>query len=236
MHPETINRILSKTELGYDQMAEKFSHTRKNFWGDLAFIADYVTDGDKILDYGCGNGRLLEILKNKKIEYVGVDISQKLISLAKEKYPDYSESFAKITGLASLAFPDNYFNRIISVAVFHHFPEEYAREMAKELYRITKPGGTVIITAWNLWQKKRRKNIFNFSAILGKIFQSGAYRGYGLGDIFVPFQNNQGGVFKRYHRVYTKKSLARVFFSAGFEVEKCFLVGGKNIVLVAKKK
>ena len=82
MNPETINRILSETESGYDQMAEKFSGTRKNFWGDLAFIADYIFDGDKILDYGCGNGRLLEILKNKKIDYVGVDVSQKLIDLA----------------------------------------------------------------------------------------------------------------------------------------------------------
>jgi ubiquinone/menaquinone biosynthesis C-methylase UbiE len=236
MNQKTINQILGETEVGYDQMADKFSHTRKNFWGDLAFMADYIEDGDRILDFGCGNGRLLEILKDKKIEYSGVDISQKLISLAKEKYPDYSESFAKIAGLASLAFPDNYFNRIISVAVFHHFPQKYAREMAKELFRITKPGGTVVVTVWNLWQKKRRKNIFNFFAILGKIFQSGAYRGYGLGDILVPFQNNQGGVFKRYHRVYTKKSLTKVFFSAGFEVEKCFLAGGKNIVLIARKK
>ncbi|MCX6762047.1 MAG: class I SAM-dependent methyltransferase [Candidatus Moranbacteria bacterium] len=236
MRKEIINRILYETESGYDQMADKFSHTRKNFWGDLAFIADYITDGDKILDYGCGNGRLLEILKDKKIEYVGVDISQKLIDLAKAKYPKYSQSFQKITGQTSLAFPADFFNRIISVAVFHHFPEKYATEMARELCRITKPGGTVVITAWNLWQKKRRKNIFNFSAILGKIFQTGAYHGYGLGDVLIPFRNNEGNVFKRYHRVYTKSSLSAVFQSAGFEIEKCYLANGKNIVLVARKK
>ncbi|MFA5962177.1 MAG: class I SAM-dependent methyltransferase [Parcubacteria group bacterium] len=236
MQQEIINKILNETESGYDQMAEKFSHTRKNFWCDLAFIADYVEDGDKILDYGCGNGRLLEILKDKKIEYVGVDVSQKLIDLAKVKYPEHKASFSKISSLASLAFPDNYFNRIISVAVFHHFPEKYAREMARELFRITKPGGTIVITAWNLWQKKRRKNIFNFSSLLGKIFQIGAYRGFGFGDILVPFQDNEGGVFKRYHRVYTKSSLVEIFQSAGFEIEKCFLASGKNIVLIARKK
>jgi len=236
MRKETINRILNETESGYDQMAEKFSHTRKNFWGDLAFIADYISDGDKILDYGCGNGRLLEILKDKRIEYVGVDVSQKLIDLAKAKYPDRGESFSKISSLASLAFPADFFNRIISVAVFHHFPEKYARDMAQELFRITRPGGTVVITVWNLWQKKRRKNIFNPSAFFGKIFQVGEYRGYGFGDILVPFQNNQGGIFKRYHRVYTRSSLSVIFLSAGFEVEKCFLANGKNIVLVARKK
>lgn len=236
MKQKTINKILKETEVGYDQMAEKFSHTRKNFWGDLAFIADYVADGDKILDYGCGNGRLLEILKDKKIDYTGADISQKLIELAKEKYTDRVESFFKISSLGSLAFPDNYFNRIISIAVFHHFPEKYAREMARELFRITKPGGKVVIAAWNLWQKKRRKNIFNLSAILGKIFQTEKYSGFGFSDILVPFQDNQGGVFNRYHRVYTERSLSKIFSSAGFEVEKCFLVGGKNIVLIATKK
>jgi ubiquinone/menaquinone biosynthesis C-methylase UbiE len=235
MHKEAIDRILSETELGYDQMAYKFSNTRKFFWGDLSFIADHISDGDKILDYGCGNGRLLGILKNKKIEYVGVDISQKLINLAKEKYPELEASFSKITSQTSLAFPNDFFNRIISVAVFHHFPKKYACEMAKELYRITKPEGTVIVAVWNLWQKKRRKNIFNFSAILGKIFQVGAYRGFGFWDILVPFQNNQGEVFKRYHRVYTERSLAEIFSSAGFEVEKCFLAEGRNIILIAKK-
>ena len=230
-----INKILSETEIGYDQMADKFSHTRKNFWGDLALIADYISDGDRLLDYGCGNGRLLEILKDKQIEYVGVDISQKLITLAKAKYPEFGASFSKISSLPSLAFPDNFFNRIISVAVFHHFPERHAREMAKDLYRITKPGGTVIITAWNLWQKSKRKHIFNFPAILGKIFQRGEYRGYGFFDVLIPFQNNEGEVFKRYHRVYTKNSLSAIFQSASFEIEKCFLAGGKNIVLVARK-
>jgi ubiquinone/menaquinone biosynthesis C-methylase UbiE len=236
MRPEVINKILRETEIGYDQMADKFSNTRKNFWGDLAFISDYVKDGDRILDYGCGNGRLLEILKDKNIEYIGLDISQKLIDLAKAKYPERVESFFKISSLSSLAFPDDFFNRIISVAVFHHFPEKYAKEMAKELFRITKPDGTLIVTVWNLWQKKRRKNIFNFTAILGKIFQKGEYRGFGFRDILVPFQNNQGGVFKRYHRVYTIRSLAEVFLFAGFEVEKCFLENEKNIVLIARKK
>ncbi|MEI7425809.1 MAG: class I SAM-dependent methyltransferase [Candidatus Moraniibacteriota bacterium] len=236
MRLEIINKILSETENGYDQVADKFSHTRKNFWGDLIFLADYVSDGDNVLDYGCGNGRLLEILNNKKIDYVGVDVSQKLIDIAKTKYPNKINYFSKIAGQASLAFPDDFFNKIISVAVFHHFPEKYAETMARELYRITKPNGQVVVTTWNLWQKKRRKNIFNLSALLEKIFQSKKYCGFGFSDVLVPFRDNQGKVFNRYHRVYTKNSLSKIFLSAGFEIEKCFLVNEKNIILVARKK
>lgn len=236
MREEKIIKIFSELELGYNQMADKFSNTRKNFWRDLEFIADYIGDGDVVLDYGCGNGRFLEIIKNKKINYTGVDISQKLIDLARKKYPNQKNSFFKIASQASLAFSDNFFNRIISVAVFHHFPEEYAREKARELYRITKPGGQVIITTWNLWQKKHWKNIFNFFISVGKIFHIGKYADFGFYDIFVPFKNNQGAVFNRYHRVYTGNSLAKIFLSAGFEIEKCFLQNKKNIVLIVRKK
>ena len=235
MNSEKTNEILNNLETGYDQMSDKFSNTRKNFWADLEFIKNYIDNGDKILDYGCGNGRLLEILKNKKLKYYGVDISQKLIELAKQKYPEFAGNFMKISSQSSLAFPDNFFNKIISVAVFHHFPEKYAQNMAKELYRVIQPEGIAIVTVWNLYQKNRRKNIFNPVVLIKKIFNIGEYAGFGFGDILIPFQNNQGEVFKRYHRVYTEKSLLNIFLSAGFEIEKSFLANEKNIVIIMKK-
>ncbi len=235
MNSEKTNKILNNLELGYNLVADKFSGTRAFFWSDLAFIADYIDNGDKILDFGCGNGRLLEILKNKKINYAGADISQKLIELAKEKYPEFADNFTKISSSTSLPFPDNFFNKIISVAVFHHFPEKYAQDMAKELYRVIQPEGTAIVTAWNLFQKKKRKNILSPVVIIKKIFHIGEYAGFSFFDILIPFRNNKGEIFKRYHRVYTKKSLANIFLSAGFEIEKCFLANGKNIVIIIKK-
>lgn len=227
---------MDELEVGYDQMSDKFSNTRSFFWKDLAFIADYIKSGNNVLDYGCGNGRLLEILKNKRIDYTGVDISQKLIDLAKTKYPEHKENFFKIASQDSLAFSDNFFNSIIAIAVFHHFPKDYTQKMAREFYRITKPGGFVVVTAWNLWQKKFWKHIFNFSILMKKIFQSGRFSGFGFRDIFVPFKNNGSEVFNRYHRVYTKKELADIFVEAGFEIEKCSLVNNRNIVIIARKK
>lgn len=226
---------MTDLECGYDQMAGKFSGTRTFFWPDLAFIADYIENNDKVLDYGCGNGRLLEVLKGKKINYTGVDVSRKLIELAREKYPEYCQAFLKAASQGSLAFPADFFNKVISIAVFHHFPRDYAEKAAKELYRVTKPNGVVIITVWNLWQKKHWKHIFNPTALFNKTFQLGNYAGLGLRDIFVPFRNNQGEVFSRYHRVYTRGELVNIFLAAGFRIENCFLVNNKNIVLIATK-
>jgi len=91
-----INKILQETEVGYDMMSQKFSETRKFFWRGLEFIGDYAKDGDKILDFGCGNGRLLELFNQKNIEYFGVDVSQKLIDSAKNKYAGSNITFSKI--------------------------------------------------------------------------------------------------------------------------------------------
>ncbi len=230
MKTEDSNKILSETEAGYDQMAEKFSGTRNFFWSDLEFIKDHVKEGDKVLDFGCGNGRLLEILKDKNMSYAGVDVSRKLIDLAKEKYPDFAGNFTKISGSDSLPFPDDFFNKVVSIAVFHHFPKKYAKEMAKELYRVMKKDGILIVTAWNLWQPKYRKYIFQ--NIMRKIFGKSDLDFF---DCEIPFKDNSGEIFYRFHRAYDEKELAKLFFKAGFKIEKTSIVNGRNIIWIAKK-
>jgi tRNA (uracil-5-)-methyltransferase TRM9 len=250
MISKKTSKIFSDLESGYNQMAEKFSETRKYFWRDLEFIADIVKDGDKILDFGCGNGRLLEILKNKKIEYFGVDISGELIKLAEQKYQGKNIKFQKISSQDILSptksgkaisvkkgyikgklsqdfdkrdlvgdkpFPDEYFNISISIAVFHHFPPEHAQKMAKELFRVTRKGGLIIVTVWNLEQEKYKKYL--------------AKKGEG----YIPFKDNDGKIFERYHKKYNIKDLENIFSSAGFETKKCELVNGKNIIYIGAK-
>ena len=246
MYQNQANKILSELESGYDQMAQKFSETRKFFWRDLEFVADYIKNGDKILDFGCGNGRILEILENKNISYIGADISGKLIKLAKDKYQGENIKFQKISGQASLShtkfsklmlseqecdkgnlseknlvrdkpFPDEYFDVVISIAVFHHFPPEYAQKMAGELYRVAKTGGKIILTVWNLEQEKYRKYLSK------------------NGEGYIPFKNNSGEIFNRYHHLYTKKSLEEMFFKAGFKILKSEVINGKNILLIGEK-
>ena len=162
MKDKVARKILSQTRHGYDMVSKKFSQTRKYFWRGLEFIADYSKDGSMVFDYGCGNGRLLEILKDKNIKYYGVDVSKQLIDSANEKYGSEKVTFKSISSSQDrLAFPEANFNSVYSIAVFHHFPgDEYREFMARVLFRVTKPGGYIVVTVWNLWQKKYLKNIF----------------------------------------------------------------------------
>lgn len=230
MDQETAEKILKETEAGYDLISGKFSQTRKYFWRGLEFIAGYVKNGDNVLDFGCGNGRLLELFSNKKIDYYGTDVSEKLIGLAQQKYAS-ARFFKTNPSQTSLAFTDNFFNTVYSIAVFHHFPsKKYREDVARELYRVTKKDGHIIITVWNLYQKKYIKNILcNWK---NKIFGKSSLD---WNDCYISFTDNEGKKFQRFHHVFIKMELKKLFSSAGFEMERCVVINNRNIVFIGRK-
>jgi len=239
-------RILHETEQGYDRMVEKFSQTRKHFWKELEFINNYAASGNRILDYGCGNGRLLELFSAKTIDYIGLDISGKMVNMAKGMHSDPMVKFRKITSFDSLTFPGNYFNAVYSIAVFHHLPSKALRQkVARELYRVTAPGGFIIVTVWNLWpastrgdrsstrggQKKYLKNILiNWANKI--IFKSTL----DWNDCWIDFKDNKGNLFNRYHHAFRKNELKRLFLDAGFALERSEVIKGRNIIFIGKKR
>jgi len=247
MRKEIVKKILKETETGYDLISEKFSQTRNKFWGGLESINKYTKNGGKILDFGCGNGRLLEILGNKNISYVGVDVSQELIILAENNHAN-KEGFENIQFLKishdfkRLAFPDGFFDTTYSIAVFHHLPSEKIRlDKARELYRVTNSGGYVIITVWNLWPacNALRSNAGRQNKYFKKILKNWIDKIMGKSDLdwndcLISFTNNEGKTFNRYHHAFTKNDLKKTFLKAGFKVKKVAVMDG-NIVLIGRK-
>lgn len=259
MNNDIAKKILQETEIGYDAIAIKFSQTRKHFWRELEFLKDYTHPGDKVFDFGCGNGRLLELIADvPDVEYYGADVSQKLIDIAKDRYVASNADFSKINPIQdTLPFENNYFNTVYSIAVFHHFPsKEYRGKMARELYRVTKKDGYVIITVWNLFpaaaslwrgkQKKYFKNILKnwLDKVRGKSeleindcmisFTDNEVRPVKSDEVGVK-QFNRVNKFERFHHAFTKRELKKLFERAGLEIEKCEIVNGRNIVLIGKK-
>src|SRR3989344_2355970 len=188
MDQDYAQYLLKKTIENYNLTAEDFSRTRRYVWPGFEPLAQYAEPNDKVLDLGCGNGRLLDLLRDKKINYIGVDNSAALITLAQKRYP--AADF-RIGDALKISFASNYFDKIYSVAVLHHIPSEELRlEFLEEVKRVLRPGGLLILTVWNLWQWRSFK--YNLKYITLKIL---GLSKLDFKDIFVPWAKTRQRYF-----------------------------------------
>ncbi len=103
------------------------------------------TEGDTILDAGCGKGRNLKWFSQNDFNFYGIDAIDKNINTAKEIYPKQQENFY-VNQLDNLDFDDNKFNHIICIAVLHFAKNKtHFIKMLSELVRVLKPNGTIFI-------------------------------------------------------------------------------------------
>lgn len=222
--------ILKKTEKDYDLISDKFSETRNKPWKEFEFLFEEMPEGVRVLDLGCGNGRFYQIFKEKKVEYVGIDKSEKLIEKAKENFPE--ADFVVGDGL-DMPFSNDEFDYVFSIAVFHHIPSEKMRiKFLKEIKRVLKKDGKLRLSVWNLISTNKKIYFKNIKEkITGKI---------GLRDVFLPWKNNQKEVVtRRYYHFFKEKELEKLAEKSGFEVEKIFSKGKgvkSNIFLFAKNE
>ena len=195
-------------------------------------MKSYIKKGDRILDLGCGNGRLFDLFRimgvQDKIEYVGIDGSEKFIEIAKQRYGNCFQ----VADILNLPFSDNYFDTIWSIAVFHHIPSKELRLLAlKEMKRVLKDKGRIIITCWNLYQKDYLSLLLRY--FFRKIFNKSRLD---FKDVFVPWGNSN---IKRYYHAFTKKELEELFKESGLGIiESKFLRRNNkktNILIVAEK-
>ncbi len=102
MDKQTQQNLLDLVKKSYEQIAEDFDITRqKHLWPEIIKLASQVKDGDKVLDVGCGNGRLTKAFAGKRVKYVGVDNSEKMIETARENSRTVIADTSKATSYLS---------------------------------------------------------------------------------------------------------------------------------------
>jgi ubiquinone/menaquinone biosynthesis C-methylase UbiE len=100
-----------------------------------------------ILDWGCGPGRIIrhlpEVIGNS-CSFYGTDYNEKSIAWCSENLKKIH--FNKNELKASLPYEDNFFGVIYGLSIFTHLSETMHHSWFKELYRILKPGGIMLLT------------------------------------------------------------------------------------------
>ncbi|MBU0732094.1 class I SAM-dependent methyltransferase [Patescibacteria group bacterium] len=225
MQPSQAREILAQVKADYDKIAPHFAQTRAQGWSEYEEFKPYLKKGDEVLDLGCGNGRLVEFLIPLGIKYTGCDNSNQLLKFASEKYTD--TKFV-VGDFMHPPFEKEEFDVVMAIASLHHVPSGELRLRAlKEIYRILKPGGYLLMTNWYLYQKKYKKYIKNNKGKMDK------------GDAIIPWKDKYGNTqAERYYHAFKQKELSKLARQIGFKVISQNMNESKqerNIVSIWKK-
>jgi ubiquinone/menaquinone biosynthesis C-methylase UbiE len=164
----------------YENIANSFSDTRYTSW---KWIDDFITSFQSnsiILDIGCGNGRNMT---NKNYNFYGLDNCNKFIELSKKITPN-----VVLSEMTNLPFQDNNFDAIISIASFHHLSTINRRlECLKEMHRVLKLNGKILLSIWSINQSHNKKLNNKFV----------------YGSNIVPWKDNKGNIIgNRYYYIF----------------------------------
>lgn len=107
-----------------------------------------LRDGMTVADIGCGTGLFLKIAKQRypNVRFIGFDPDKKALGVAERRIVkahlsvELKEAFAE-----SLPLADQSIDICFSTLAFHHMPDSVKRGAIKEIYRVLKNDGTVII-------------------------------------------------------------------------------------------
>ena len=217
MKADIARQLAEKTRADYDALADAMDVTRHEVWREVADLVPVFRHEDTVLDIGCGNGRMVQALTGtipgRRVSirhYIGLDASPELVKRAKNRYP---QATFMVGDALALPFTDGSFDHIFMIAVLHQIPGADERKKAlAEAFRVLKPGGTMVITVWRLWQAR----------YLWRIVQSTVQKLFGqhrmdFGDLLIPWKDK--GV-NRYYHAFCASTMRRILAEAGFEIVK----------------
>lgn len=139
--PETVRRAYDATASDY---ARLLPDTRAEHTLDLAMIDAFVAvvGGGRVLDAGCGAGRMTRHLAALGVVVEGVDLSPGMIEEARATQPGARFTEAS---LADLPFPDDTFAGALAWYSTIHLPASWLGTALAELVRVVRPGGHLLL-------------------------------------------------------------------------------------------
>lgn len=208
-------RIREKVKQDYDAIAKAFAQTRQKDWREFELFLPYLQKEIRVLDLGCGNGRLVDFLKPFNVKYEGWDQSEGLLKVARMAHP---KATFKKEDMGNLPITKKKWDAIFMVASFHHLPPSDQTKALKWAHVHLQKDGLLLMTNWNLFQwrfwKAWLKNFF--------------WPKFGFKGLEIPWNH---GV-KRYYYAFTPRELRSLLKRSSFEILR--EQNGRNFVTIAR--
>jgi ubiquinone/menaquinone biosynthesis C-methylase UbiE len=140
----------------YDQVVAEYTawyHTESPLGYALRVRQQRVVElldqpGGRILDVGCGPGMLASELLYRGYEFWGIDASSGMIQQCRKQFGTVARAHFAVGDAVHLPFADEFFDVVVCIGVLDRLQ---ANEAAlKEMARVVKPNGTLVISFPNL--------------------------------------------------------------------------------------
>lgn len=162
-----------------------------------------ISNGDKILDIGCGNGYYLSLLNRLNLNVVLVGIDNDKVALRDAKIFISNDKVKLIYGNAqNLPFKNNSFDKLIMSEVIEHVEDE--KKVLREAIRVIKKGGILTLTTCNidypfLWDP--------INWVLQHLFNTHIRKGF------------WAGIWNQHLRLYKKNEVSKLVKETGFRID-----------------
>lgn len=162
----------------------------------------------RILEAGCGNGRILRFYKNRGYDIIGMDYVSSGLRKLQQADPQLS---LQLGDIRELAFQDESFRFVLAFGLYHNLDHGDLERALGETLRVLQPGG-------RLCASYRADNVHNF--LIDRLTE----------------RNDEGGnteAARKFHKMnLTRAELVEIFQRVGFRVESVHSV--ENMPLLYK--
>ncbi|BCB90229.1 class I SAM-dependent DNA methyltransferase [Phytohabitans suffuscus] len=139
---------VAETRTAYDTVAADYADLLKGALAEapleralLGAFAELVGDG-AVADVGCGPGRITTHLAGLGLDVRGVDLSPRMVAVARRLYPEIPFEVGTMTGLA---FPDGALAGLVAWYSAIHTPPKRLPLVFAEFARVLRPGGHLLM-------------------------------------------------------------------------------------------
>ena len=153
---------------------------RRVYDGTGAVVARLIRPGDTVLECACGTGTITAAIAPACARVVATDYSEGMLKQAGKKLARYPNVVVEQADITHLRYADDSFDAVVAANVIHLLPEP--GDALKELKRVTRPGGMIIVPTYVI-PKKRAHTMFlrlisRFGVHFQEHFDPASYRAF----------------------------------------------------------
>ena len=128
------------------------AYNRKVFRGTGAYVGSLMESSDAVLECACGTGAISVDIAPKCRRLVATDLSDGMMRQAAKKLKDHKNVIIRKADIMHIRCRDGRFDKVVAGNVIHLLPDPAGA--LKELERLVKPGGKIIIPTYINMAKK----------------------------------------------------------------------------------